>query len=327
MRRDLAVAREAAGVPKPVTHASSAVQKETSPKRSSPYEGDGNAPQAKRVKLTHDESAKPDEASQPVANGEKNATPRGELDTSAKAVETARGEESATQPQPSTPPSAPEDSKDESAASSKPALPTPDETQDQPVESREVTVPSTEEAASEQKPSDATLQINTQPKDTNTAGENDQAPDSGKAPDTANTNNDFDSLFGGPTTSAPAGEADAPPDFDPNSLGDEVFDFGPPTADDNDNISALLPGLQDYANNQPGGTGDVDFDAIFNTDLGGKNAQQQGDEQGNAGFNEFLDYDFGADFGGDGEGGDGNGNAGTNQNANSNLVDFEFDFS
>lgn len=132
----------------------------------------------------------------------------------------------------------------------------------------------------------------------------------------------MESLFGAPTAnSAPAeNPADAPQDFDPNP-----FDFALPSADDNDNISALLPGLQDYANNQPGETGDADFDNIFNTDLGDAGGREADGGQGGGGLNDFMDFDFDAEFGGGaGEGGDGNANV----NASANLEDdFNFDFS
>ena len=154
--------------------------------------------------------------------------------------------------------------------------------------------------------------------------------------------------------STPPQESASAPDPDPetanlatdDNLGDgDDFDFGLPTTDsqnlnndllDNDNISALLPGLQDYANTQPddeggvGGTDDPDFDAIFGDGDGGLG--EMGEENGDGGVDgmeSFLDFDFAADFaGGEGEtgGGDGTGETGAgNLNAGDEEDFFKFD--
>ncbi|KAI7320982.1 hypothetical protein KC315_g9259 [Hortaea werneckii] len=97
------------------------------------------------------------------------------------------------------------------------------------------------------------------------------------------TGDGLDSLFGD-AASAGAGEGSAP-DFGLGTEGSAPFDFDSFSAGlgaenngngDNDSISALLPGLQDYANNEPGGgSAEPDFSALFNTDI-----QSAGDGQG-----------------------------------------------
>lgn len=123
--------------------------------------------------------------------------------------------------------------------------------------------------------------------------------------------------------------ADQPPATQPNaeqpSSDSQALD-----STDNDNISALLPGLQDYANNQPESSGDADFDDIFGTvDLGdGDGAGEQGGT-GMEGMDSFLDFDFGADFGdggvGDGSNGIGDGDGNGNVNIDDEVDFFKFD--
>lgn len=154
-------------------------------------------------------------------------------------------------------------------------------------------------------------------------GTKDQADDE-KPPDTGTFSNnaDLESLFNDPGSAGP-GEA---PDFGIDSNVSTGFDFETFNANldnnnnvaDNDNISALLPGLQDYANTQPSGSGgEPDFSALFATDApatGDVLAEGSGDGQGSgeqrdSTFDDLMDFaDFNAnDYAGDGEGGS-NGN-------------------
>ena len=182
-----------------------------------------------------------------------------------------------------------------------------------------------EAADLDQNPSDPALQIDTQTHPADSKGETTQEnediePDTG----TFSNTNDLESLFGAPT-SAEAGDA---PDFgiDPNN--NTEFDFGSfgtnlddhNNSADNDNISALLPGLQDYANTQPSGSGEPDFGALFSTDLPmasedqGDGQQRDGLEHRDSTFDDLFDLsDFNA-----GDMGEGGGNE--NQD-----IDFSFD--
>ena len=134
------------------------------------------------------------------------------------------------------------------------------------------------------------------------------------------TGDGLDSLFGD-AASAGAGEGNAP-DFGLGAEGSAPFDFDSFSAGlgvenngsgDNDSISALLPGLQDYANNEPGGgPAEPDFSALFNTDMqpagDGQNGESKKDEQQvDDVFGEIMNFgDFNTnDFtSGDGAGGD-----------------------
>ncbi|KAI7086862.1 hypothetical protein KC356_g4698 [Hortaea werneckii] len=134
------------------------------------------------------------------------------------------------------------------------------------------------------------------------------------------TGDGLDSLFGD-AASAGAGEGNAP-DFGLGAEGSAPFDFDSFSAGlgvenngsgDNDSISALLPGLQDYANNEPGGgSAEPDFSALFNTDMqpagDGQNGESKKDEQQiDDVFGEIMNFgDFNTnDFtSGDGAGGD-----------------------
>lgn len=184
-------------------------------------------------------------------------------------------------------------------------------------------------AASDVPPSDVKLELDTKaPEQPNT----DQATED-KAPDTATFSNtgDLDSLFNDPASAGGLGgdNGDAP-DFSTSADLNAEFDFGSFTADldanasnDNDNISALLPGLQDYANNTA--NVDQDFSSIFNTDAtanptdqtnntgtGGTDDQTGGTQQDTA-FDDFFDLTF-----------DMNGDGAENQNGGNS---FDFDFS
>lgn len=190
---------------------------------------------------------------------------------------------------------------------------------------------SQEEPPADEKPADQTLHIDTKlPPKADTAEEQpvdeDQPPDTG----TFSNTNDLDSLFG-PTSADPAGDG-ADFSIDPDNSAE--FDFetfaGANLNDnnsvaDNDNISALLPGLQDYANTHPvSGNGGEDFDALFDTsDLpmqidGQGDGEQQGPPQGHrdSTFDDLLDFaDFNAGDFAAGEAGNGDENQ-----------DFDFNF-
>lgn len=170
---------------------------------------------------------------------------------------------------------------------------------------------------SKQNTSEAVLQIDTQTQPKANAGETNQAEDD-NPPDTGtfSNTNDLDSLFGGPTSAGPGdgGDFSADPnnnmEFDFDSFGANLDNNGA----DNDNITSLLPGLQDYANNQADEAHASDFENIF--DINSVPIDPQNVQNDNT-FEDLLDFeDFtGGDFGG-GEGG---------QNANSGT-DFDFSF-
>jgi hypothetical protein len=153
-----------------------------------------------------------------------------------------------------------------------------------------------------------------------------------KAPDTATFSNtgDLDSLFNDPTSAGGmGGDAGNEPDFSTSADLNADFDFqsfnDASTSNDNDNISALLPGLQDYANDTSGA--EPDFSSFFNPDPNvnlnvtdqpsGSNTamgQQQIDTaQGDSTFEDLFDLTFDMSGGNDG-----------NQNGGN---DFNFDFS
>lgn len=181
-------------------------------------------------------------------------------------------------------------------------------------------------AASEPQTSDRKLELNTNPSE-QASGE--QSADD-KAPDTATFSNtgDLDSLFNDPTSAGGmGGDAGDEPDFSTSADLNAEFDFqsfnDASTSNDNDNISALLPGLQDYANDTAGA--EPDFSSFFtadpaptmtdqtqnsNTAMG----QQQIDTaQGDSTFEDLFDLTFDMSGGNDG-----------NQNGGN---DFNFDFS
>ena len=172
-------------------------------------------------------------------------------------------------------------------------------------------------AHSNQNPSESALQIDTQTQSKATTGETNQAEDD-NPPDTGtfSNTNDFDSLFGGPTSAGPGdgGDFSADPnnnmEFDFDSFGANLDNSGA----DNDNLTSLLPGLQDYANNQADEAHASDFENIF--DINSVPIDPQNVQSDNT-FEDLLDFeDFtGGDFGGT-EGGQ-NANAGT---------DFDFSF-
>lgn len=159
-----------------------------------------------------------------------------------------------------------------------------------------------------------------------------EQPNEDKAPDTATFSNtgDLDSLFNDPASAGGmGGDSGDGPDFSTSADLNAEFDFGSFSAglnadasNDNDNISSLLPGLQDYANENAGNDA-PDFSSKFATDANANsNSQTQntdangGDQQNDAAqrdtaFDDFLDLTF-----------DMSGNE--NQNGGN---DFNFDFS
>ncbi|KAK3708541.1 hypothetical protein LTR37_011436 [Vermiconidia calcicola] len=179
-----------------------------------------------------------------------------------------------------------------------------------------------------EKPSESTLQIDTKPKPKENTTEGDQQTNEEIPPDTGtlSNTNDLDSLFGGP---ASAGPGDAPTDFNMDSSNIDEFDFTSfgnngdnNNAADSDNISSLLPGLQDYANTQPNSSGEPDFDALFSTDMPidgqqGNTTIETGDHRDST-FDDLMDF---ADFN---EGDFAAGNGGSGGNANQEF-DFSFD--
>ncbi|KAI7280983.1 hypothetical protein KC345_g4400 [Hortaea werneckii] len=149
---------------------------------------------------------------------------------------------------------------------------------------------------------------------------NEEPPAEAETQSNNGTGDGLDSLFGD-AASASAGEGSAP-DFGLGAEGSAPFDFDSFSAGlgvdnngsgDNDSISALLPGLQDYANNETGGgAAEPDFSALFNTDMqsagdGHGGGNKKDDEQVDDVFGEIMNFgDFNTnDFtSGDGAGGD-----------------------
>lgn len=154
------------------------------------------------------------------------------------------------------------------------------------------------------KPADTALQIDTKP----TTAEASQNPDD-QPPDTGTFTNDLESLFGGPTSAGPVDGGD----FNNNTEFD-FGSFGANGGENDDNITSLLPGLQDYANNQSP-THASDFDKIFDLESVPIDPNQT---QNDNTFDDLLDFeDFtGGDYGG-GDGGNGHGGG---------DGDFNFDF-
>lgn len=164
------------------------------------------------------------------------------------------------------------------------------------------------------KPADSALQLDTAPPTIKT----DKTPEDEKAPGTAkeSINNDLDSLFGGGDTS---NEPNSEFAFDENATGE--IDFGDFTnfGTDNgesDNISSLLPGLEDYANTQSNASGaDLDLSSFFTTNNNDANhaaTQPAASEQRDTTFDDLMDL---ANFDGTAMGED--------ANNSTDLADFE----
>jgi hypothetical protein len=255
---------------------------------------------------------------------------------SATTTEPAAPEKSATQPSEATAdiiditePDAPQPETakkaEEPPAASPKKRPSPsheDGTDDEPAAKKQA-VGDEVPATSEPQASDTKLELNTNP--TEPAGKEESADD--KAPDTATFSNtgDLDSLFNDATSAGGAGGDE--PDFGTSADLNAEFDFtsfnDASNSNDNDNISALLPGLQDYANETTGT--EPDFSSFFTadppnnlTDQSQNNNTAMGQQlidtaQGDSTFDDIFDMTF--DMGG---GNDGNQNGGTQ---------FDFDFS
>ena len=179
---------------------------------------------------------------------------------------------------------------------------------------------------SELQASEMKLELNTNPAEQVNA---DQSIEE-KAPDTATFSNtgDLDSLFNDATSAGGmGGDGGDEPDFSTTADLNAEFDFNSfndaNNTNDNDNISALLPGLQDYANDTTGT--EPDFSSFFTTDPANNLTDQSQNPntamgqqlidtaQGDSTFDDIFDMTF--DMGG---GNDGNQNGGTQ---------FDFDFS
>ncbi|SMR46542.1 unnamed protein product [Zymoseptoria tritici ST99CH_1E4] len=169
----------------------------------------------------------------------------------------------------------------------------------------------------------APLQLDTTTTATDTLDPSDQPPDT--------ATNDLDSLFNDTLSTADATNTNtdsaAAPDFSTDiDFGSFGGNFDDETAGDNDNISSLLPGLEDYANTTGSGNGggaEMDFSEFFNTTTntgdgsGGGNGgmdQQGAGEQRDSTFDDLMDL---AGFEGM-EGDASAGNGGTN-----NDLDFD----
>ena len=219
----------------------------------------------------------------------------------------------------------------------------------------------------------AALSLDTTSADSKTNGGSNAAGDEDSVPGTANTNADLDSLFGGPMSAVekiggdglqqqeekdqkPTNETTATTTNNDND--DDIFNFNSNPTDtdndnnnnttaadgheidfdgfgaDNDNISSLLPGLQDYANPSGGDGGggendggNHDFDSIFGMGDGtggdGQTATGGGDGNGDPAPFNFDDFSFDVDAGAGGagdasRGGDGGAGDGT-------VGDYDFD--
>lgn len=175
-------------------------------------------------------------------------------------------------------------------------------------------------------PSDTKLELNTNPTEQATGEQSTED----KAPDTATLSNtgDLDSLFNDATSAGGmGGDSIGEPDFSTSADINAEFDFqsfnDASATNDNDNISALLPGLQDYANDNGGA--EPDFSSFFTADpatnLGDQpqnsqtalGEQQIDTAQGDSTFDDLFDLTFDMSGGTDG-----------NQNGGN---DFDFDFS
>ncbi|KAK5167810.1 uncharacterized protein LTR77_007509 [Saxophila tyrrhenica] len=233
LRRDLALCRERDGIPKTVPTEDAAAAKPTVAETEQPKQPD----------LAY-ESQEAEDVSMMDA----------ETDAPAHAEESTKPEPPEAMPSAEAP-------TDDTATTKPPDEPTT----------------KTEPPSIDEKPSEPPLQIDTQnqPKESTTKPTEPAAED--KEPDTGTFSNpaDLDSLFGGPTSAT----IDNAPDFNldsANDQGDFDFSFGNDDngngADNENSLSALLPGLHDYANTQPGGNADQDFSALFGNDIGSAGA-------------------------------------------------------
>ncbi|KAK0248815.1 hypothetical protein LTR91_002231 [Friedmanniomyces endolithicus] len=185
------------------------------------------------------------------------------------------------------------------------------------------------------------LKVDTSPAQTNhpTQPPREPADIDDTQPDTAapSEGQDLESLFNDPISASGSGNTTTTPATGPGTSGDPIdptdftagFDFSTfnPGLDHNNaamdadnSITALLPGLQDYANTQPIGTIEAeepDFNALFASDvpMDGEADGQQAGAQRDTTFDDLMNF---AEFEGDGyEGGAGEGGGG-------NESDFDF---
>lgn len=172
----------------------------------------------------------------------------------------------------------------------------------------------------EVKPSETAHQADTQPPPTDETKDPHESEE--KPPDTATFSNagDLDSLFNDGASVGGAGAGDSGGEQNTSTGPDTGLDFDFATFNagleanntgndnDNDNISALLPGLQDYANNSAGG--EPDFSALFANDPlttggGGDASNGTGDGQQQQRDTTFDDLMGDLTFTMDGDGNDG----------------------
>ncbi|KAK4505680.1 hypothetical protein PRZ48_003645 [Zasmidium cellare] len=176
------------------------------------------------------------------------------------------------------------------------------------------TLPTTDDL----KPTNDGLHLETKPSSDEANTGEDQGTDDDKAPDTAN---DLDSLFNDPMSAGGAGGDGQ--DFNFNQDASNDIDFGSFGANfdtngaDNDNISSLLPGLEDYANPQSNNNdgAELDLNELFGVGSANNGMDSQGaGEQRDSTFEDLMDL---ANFDGMDTGGSNNGNT--------NNADFDFD--
>jgi hypothetical protein len=171
----------------------------------------------------------------------------------------------------------------------------------------------------DEKPQES-LRIETKPPPQDANGQESLAADD-KAPDTGalSTNADLESLFNDPVSAGGGDNTDF--GLGTNDNGDFVFEAFSSNLDNgtavnsNDDIASLLPGLQDYANTQPEGSGEPDFSDLFSTNAPPANGEGQpasgtnGEQQ--TSLDDLMDFSN-FEFSGEGD-------------ANANT-DFDFDF-
>ncbi|KAK0279984.1 hypothetical protein LTR35_001033 [Friedmanniomyces endolithicus] len=178
---------------------------------------------------------------------------------------------------------------------------------------------------------ESNLKVDTSPAQTNQPKEalRDQAENDEKHPDTAamSEGQDLESLFNDPISASGSGNTTTTPATGPGTGGDRNdptdftggFDFSTfnPGLDHNNNamdadnsITALLPGLQDYANTQPIGTTEAEepeFNALFASDapMDGEADGQQAGAQRDTTFDDLMNFaEFeGEEYGGGAGGG------------------------
>lgn len=159
-----------------------------------------------------------------------------------------------------------------------------------PKDSKSETAPELCTAKNEEQPntSNGALHIETTATEGDIKAEGKQPEE--KAPDTAT--GDLDSLFNDPISAEGASSSNAF-SFEQNNSNELDFSsFGAgfdSAGADNDNISSLLPGLEDYANTQTNAGAELeDFSAFFNSGDDGQNQADNG-EQRDTTFDDLMD--------------------------------------